>query len=126
LFRWQRPEKSDIIFDVRLGLSVSRKVFFIKHIFEKLITNFIFVVNGYRSSRWFYSRLECNDTSYPVSDETLPFIKKKQLINIFLMFRPILLTHRDSKTMVRNLSFTHNGRTLVGCNENGHIFVWTS
>ena len=27
LFRWHRTEKSDIIFDVRLGLSVARKVF---------------------------------------------------------------------------------------------------
>ncbi len=27
LFRWHRSVKSDIIFDVRLGLSVTRKVF---------------------------------------------------------------------------------------------------
>jgi len=86
LFRWQRPEKSDIIFDVRLGISVNRKLMAIGR-----LDGSIFI--------W-------NVTALPV--------------------QPIILTHQDSKLMVRNLAFTHNGRTLVGCNENGHIFIWTS
>ena len=41
-------------------------------------------------------------------------------------FRPTLLTHRDSKLMVRNIAFTHDGQTFVACNESGQIYIWTS
>ncbi|CAM4933480.1 unnamed protein product [Rotaria socialis] len=86
LFRWHRSEKSDIVFDVRFGLSVSRKLMGIGR-----LDGSIFI--------W-------NVTTLPI--------------------QPIVLTHRDSKSMVRNLAFTHNGHSFVACNENGQIFVWAS
>ncbi|CAF3629272.1 unnamed protein product [Rotaria socialis] len=60
LFRWHRSEKSDIVFDVRFGLSVSRKLMGIGR-----LDGSIFI--------W-------NITTLPI--------------------QPIVLTHRDSKSMI--------------------------
>ncbi|CAF3660796.1 unnamed protein product [Rotaria sp. Silwood1] len=86
LFRWHRTQKSDIVFDVRLGLSVTRKLMAIGR-----LDGSIFI--------W-------NMTKLPD--------------------QPNILTHPESKLMIRHLSFTHNGHTLIGSNEKGHIFIWTS
>lgn len=110
-------ENGEIIFDVRLGLSLSRKVCS-KDCSSKRDACFLDIVNGNRSFGWINLRLECHNTSITVSAETC-FVKNS------FFFSPMILTHRESKSMVRNLTFTHNGGVLLACNEHGCIFVWT-
>lgn len=83
----------------------------------------LLLVDGHRSPGRFHSYLEHYYPSCAVSNRA---IRIGVFYSVCWSFRPTVLTHRESKMMVRNISFTHNGQTFVACNENGQIYIWTS